>query len=521
MIDTSVIRRLSDIARVQAIQRPQAVAIVQDGHAATFEALERASNQVAHALLNEGVAPGDRVCILAKNSSRFFELFFGAAKARACLTPINVRLAGPEIAYILADSKARLLFVGEEFFEIAERIVAASEAPVKVIALAGAPASAPGFESWRSGHSDADPALPERDDDDVLQLYTSGTTGHPKGVMLSNANYSQAMAIVGRVEGFDYQPDDAVLVVMPLFHVAGFNASAFTLASGGRVILLADFSPDGVLETIERSSVAYTLLAPAMILMLLQSARLPQTDVSTLKVISYGAAPISEDVLNRAKTAFGCGFAQFYGMTETLGAGAHLAPSDHALPGKLRSCGRALEGIEVAVFGSDGARTPIGEVGEIAIKGGVLMKGYWNRPEATAATIRDGWLFTGDAGIQDDDGFFYIHDRMKDMIISGGENVYPAEVENAIFGAPGVADVAVIGVPSERWGEEVKAIVVAEPGTAPDPAAIIAWARERIAGYKAPRSIDFIDVLPRNASGKVLRKDLREQYWAGLDRRIS
>jgi acyl-CoA synthetase (AMP-forming)/AMP-acid ligase II len=261
-------------------------------------------------------------------------------------------------------------------------------------------------------------------------------------------------------------------------------------------------------------------MAPVMINALLQTPGVETADFSSLKAVSYGASPISEAVLVQATKTFGCDFIQFYGMTETTGAGMTLGPAEHR--GKLlRSCGRPWATLEARVADEDGRELPRGQIGEIEMRGPIIMAGYWNRPEATAETIRpDGWLRTGDAGLMDEDGYVFIHDRLKDMIVSGAENVYPAEVENAIQGCPGVADVAVVGVPDDRWGEAVKAVVVAMPGEAPDPADIIAWARQRIAGFKAPKSVDFIDALPRNASGKVLRRELRRPYWEGRSRKV-
>jgi fatty-acyl-CoA synthase len=237
----------------------------------------------------------------------------------------------------------------------------------------------------------------------------------------------------------------------------------------------------------------------------------------------YGASPIAEALLAQAQATFaGCGFTQLYGLTETVGAATALQPADHiAEKGLLRSCGKPYPGIDVKTVDSAGRPTQAGEVGEIVIRGDVVMKGYWNKPEATAAAIRDGWFYTGDAGFFDADGFLYIHDRVKDMIVSGGENIYPAEVENAVFGHPDVADVAVIGVPDDKWGEAVKAIVVLRPGASATAADVIAFARTRIAGYKVPKSVDFIAALPRNPSGMILRRELREPYWAGKQRRVN
>lgn len=521
MIDLAAIATLADIPRAQARARGAQAAVLFEGEAMSYAELDRRSNQVANALIAAGVTPGARISMLSKNHPRWFEAFFGAAKARACLAPINARLAAPEVAFVLADSEPDVFFVGEDFFETAEQAVVALERRPRLIALTGSHPGFEPFEAWREAAGATDPALAEQPSDDVLQLYTSGTTGRPKGVVLTNRNYRRFMEMAEDVEGFAYAPEERVLIVMPLFHVAGTNVSFSGLAQGGTLVLMRDFVPAEALRLVEAQGVAHAFLAPAMILMLLQTPQIGQTRLSSLRSIAYGASPISEGVLRQAQAVFGCGFIQFYGMTESAGAGTSLSPAAHEGPGKLRSCGRAWPDVEVAVLDPEGAPTPAGQVGEIAIRGDIVMDRYWNRPEATAETVRNGWLFTGDAGYFDEEGFLYIHDRLKDMIVTGGENVYPAEVENAIFGCPGVADVAVIGVPSERWGEEVKAVVVPAADADPDPQAVIAWARARIAGYKAPKSVDFVEALPRNPSGKVLRRELRAPYWAGRDRAVS
>ncbi|MDR3513015.1 MAG: long-chain-fatty-acid--CoA ligase [Caulobacteraceae bacterium] len=521
MIDLDAIATLADIPRAQAKARGAQTAILFEGETLSYAELDRRSNQVANAMIAANVTPGARISVLAKNHPRWFEVFFGAAKARACLAPINARLAAPEAAFVLEDSDPALFFVGEDFFDIAEQALAGLARRPRLIALTGERAGFEPFEAWRDAAPATDPALGERLSDDVLQLYTSGTTGRPKGVVLTNRNYRRFMEMAGGIEGFAYEPEERVLIVMPLFHVAGTNVSFSGLAQGGTLVLMKDFTPAEALALIEAQGVAHAFLAPAMILMLLQAPQIAETRLSSLRSIAYGASPISEEVLRRAQAAFGCGFVQFYGMTESAGAGTALSPSAHEIPGKLRSCGQAWPDVEVAVLDPEGRPTPVGEVGEIAIRGDIVMDRYWNRPEASAETVRDGWLFTGDAGYFDEDGFLYIHDRLKDMIVTGGENVYPAEVENAIFGCPGVADVAVIGVPSERWGEEVKAVVVLVDDAEADPQSVIAWAKSRIAGYKAPKSVDFVEALPRNPSGKVLRRELRKPYWVGRDRAVS
>lgn len=518
MIDLAHIDGLASIPPAQARLRGDAEAVVFEGAVTTYAALDMRSAAAAAALIGTGIAPGDRVGVLSKNHGRWYELFFGAVRARACLAPVNCRLAEPEIAFILADAAPAILFVGEDFFELALAATAGMARMPKLVALYGAHPDFQSYDDFIAG-GDAAASLPEAlDADDVLQLYTSGTTGRPKGVVLTNRNYRRWMEMASTIEGFSYDAGDTALLVMPLFHVAGANMGIAALAQGGRVVIVKDFTPEGVLDLLTCERVANAFLAPAMILMMLQSPALAGQDFTTLKVISYGASPISEDVLARAQAAFGCGFVQFYGMTESCGGGTYLPPSAHGQPELAKSCGRAWPDTRVAILSPDGRELPPGEIGEIAIRSDFTMRGYWGRDDATAETLADGWLHTGDAGFMDADGWVFVHDRLKDMIVSGAENIYPAEVENAIHGCPGVADVAVIGVPDDRWGEAVKALVVAEGEV--DPAAVIAWARQRIAAYKAPKTVDFVAALPRNPSGKVLRRELREPYWAGRDRAV-
>jgi acyl-CoA synthetase (AMP-forming)/AMP-acid ligase II len=510
---------LSDIPCLHAAERADKVALQCEGRTLTYGELNARAGKVAGLLVAAEVKPGDRVAWLGRSRETFFEIFFGAAAARACLAPINSRLAIPEIAFILQDSGANLLFVTPDFFAAARAVVAQVNRPIRLIGVGGEAEGIESYEVLRDAATVSSLPAPTAADD-VLQLYTSGTTGLPKGVRLNNTNYAAFLDLRTKVEGFNYGPDDTVLIVLPLFHVAGTNISFAGLAPGGRVVIAPEFSPAEVLRLIETERVAHVFLVPAMINMLLQAPEIATTDLSSLKTVAYGASPISEAVLANAKATFGCGFIQFYGMTESTGAGTFLAPEAHK-GDLLRSCGKAWPKMAVRILDDHGNEATVGEIGEIAIQGGMVMAGYWNRPEATAEAVTpDGWLKTGDAGYRDAEGYIFVHDRVKDMIVSGGENIYPAEVENAILGCPGVADAAVIGVPDERWGEAVKAVVVAHADGAPDPEAVIAWARERIAGYKAPKSVDFIDALPRNASGKVLRRELRKPYWEGRSRNV-
>jgi len=520
MIDLDAIRTLADIPAAQARKRGGAVAVKFGTRETSFAELDARSNRVANALLASGIAPGDRVSVLTKNHDGWYPLFFGTARARACLAPVNCRLAAGEIAFILGDAAPKLLFVGEDFFDLALAAVADLAAPPRLVALYGAHPAFESLDAWLGDAAATAPADEPQLSDDVLQLYTSGTTGRPKGVVLANRNYRRFLEMATEVDGFAYGEDETVMIVMPLFHVAGTNVSFSGLAQGGRLVLVKDFAAADAVRMMTGERVAHAFLAPAMIQMMLQQPGAEAGDYSALRSIAYGASPIAEDVLRRARAVFGCDFVQFYGMTESSGGGSYLSPAAHDLPGKLTSCGQPWPQTEMAILGGDGRPLGDGEIGEIAIRGDIVMKEYWHRPEATAETVVDGWLRTGDVGYRDADGFYFVHDRIKDMIVSGGENVYPAEVESAIMGCPGIADVAVIGVPDDKWGEAVKALVVPAPGAEIEAAAVIGWARERIAAYKAPKSIDIIDALPRNPSGKVLRRELRAPYWEGRDRAV-
>lgn len=520
MIDLEGVRTLADIPAAQARKHRDNIAIKYEGRETSYGALESKANQIAQRLLAAGVQPSDRVSILSKNHDGYYALLFGSAIARACFAPINSRLTPQEIAFIISDAGPRFLFVGEDLFDVAVAAVAGMEKAPTLIALYGADARLTSMEDWLAGAPDARPDTEPQLDDDLLQLYTSGTTGLPKGVVLTNYNYRSFLEKASDVDGFSYGDGDSVMVVMPLFHVAGMNVSFSGLAQGSRVVLVKDFNPVDAIHLLQSEGIGHAFLAPAMIQMVLQQQESQQGGYPALKSISYGASPIAEDVLRRARTTFGCKFVQFYGMTESAGAGTTLSPSSHDLAGKLISCGEAWPGIDCAIMDAEGNVLGVGEIGEIVMRSETNMKGYWNRAEATTEALADGWLHTGDVGYRDADGFFFVHDRIKDMIVSGGENIYPAEVESAIMGCPGVLDVAVIGVPDETWGESVKALIVPAEGEAVEPAHVIAWTRERIASYKCPKSVDFIDILPRNPSGKILRRELRQPYWEGRTRSV-
>jgi acyl-CoA synthetase (AMP-forming)/AMP-acid ligase II len=501
-------------------------AFVFEGRTTTYAAFDRHVNQVANGLIALGVGPGDRVAYLGKNSDVYFEAFFGAAKAGAVMAPINWRLAPPEVAYIVKDAMAKVLLVGPEFIDQARALLPDLPTVEQVIATEGGAADWPELAAWRDAQATTDPQRDAPYDGVALQLYTSGTTGNPKGAMLTNRNLLTSRVLqFGADEVWNrWTADDVSLVAMPVFHIGGTGWAIAALARGAKSVVAREFDPYAVLDFIERDRISKMFMVPAAMQIVVRHPRAREIDFSCLKYMLYGASPIPLDLLRECMEVFGCGFVQMYGMTETTGTIVALGPEDHDPAGnqRMRSAGKALPGVELKIVGPDGQSLAPNEVGEIATRSSANMAGYWNLPEATAKTIdAEGWLLTGDAGFLDEDGYLYIHDRIKDMIITGAENVYPAEVENAIFGHPGVADVAVIGVPDAQWGEAVKAVVVKKPGCDPTPAEIIAWARERIAAYKTPKTVDFIDALPRNPSGKILRRQLRDPHWEGVGRQVN
>jgi long-chain acyl-CoA synthetase len=525
-IDFDRLTTLGEVARYHHEVRPDATALVFEGRVTSFAAFDRHTDQVANALLAEGLMKGDRVAYVGKNSDHYFELLFGAAKAGVVLAPIGWRLAPREIAYILGDAEARMVFVGPELIahvrDVAELIL---DQPT-LIAMEDNDYGHPEFVAWRDAAAGERPDAEITGPDIAVQLYTSGTTGRPKGAMLTHDNIlgPRRLAAQADMDWNRWGPDDVSLVAMPVAHIGGTGWGVVGLVNGAKGVVAREFDPTKVLDFIEKDRVSKMFMVPAALQIVVRLPRARQVDYSRLSHILYGAAPIPLDLLRECLEVFGCGFVQQYGMTETTGTVVYLPPRDHDPAGnaRMRSAGLPMPGVELKVLGADGQSLPPGEVGEVAVRSPANMAGYWKLPEATAETLAaDGWLRTGDAGYIDADGYLFIHDRVKDMIISGGENIYPAEVENAVHGHPHVAEVAVIGVPDDTWGEAVKAVVTLKPGAPADPADIIAFARTRIAGFKAPKSIDFVDALPRNASGKILRRELRDPYWAGKERRVN
>ncbi|NWK99121.1 acyl-CoA synthetase [Sphingobium lactosutens] len=492
----------------------------------SYTALAARSADVAFALRAAGHVAGDRIAYLGKNSDRFYEILLGAARAGITLTPVNWRLAMQEVQWILEDAGCRLIFTTADHANDILQLAARMKQRPRVIVVDGAD-EATSYDAWCAAGTQSGEGADERDPEAVaVQMYTSGTTGRPKGALLSQRALLafRSLPEEAQPEWNRWTQDDVSLIVMPQFHIGGTGFGLQTLCAGATGLVAEEFSPDLVLDAIENQGLSKLFTVPAALQLIMRHPRVRDVDYARIRTIVYGASPMPLEVLREAIDIFQCGFVQQYGMTEMCGTICVLPPEDHEAAGNVRmaSAGRALAGVEIAIVDPDGKRLDAGESGEIVIRSPTAMTGYWNLPEATAEAFdAEGFFRSGDAGYLDADGYLFLRDRIKDMIVSGGENVFPAEVENAIHGHPDVAEVAVIGVPDPLWGEAVKAIVVLRPGADTDAESIRAWARRTIAGYKVPKTVDFIDALPRNPSGKVLRRTLREPYWAGQDRSVA
>lgn len=495
-----------------------AVAVYDGARTLTYTQFAERVAQVANALRDLGIQRGDRVAVLMLNSVRYLELYHATALAGAVIVPLNIRWNQADIVFSLADSGSKMLVVDEYFARIQPALSAALPQIAWLFAGNGAcPTGMADYEARTAAASATFPEEPDPEDDDLVGLfYTSGTTGGPKGVMLThknvcaNALYSTlVMAIT---------PDWIFLHSAPMFHLADAGIVYSVVMQGGGNCFMPAFDAEACLRAIQHYRVTCTVLLPTMLNMLLNHPAIDQYDTSSLRMVLYGASPMPLEVLRRAQGRLKCHFAQAYGCTEASPVLTYLAPEDHSFENAgeqfapVKSGGRPVLGVEVKVVDAMDREVPVGEVGEIVARGANIMKGYWNQPAITAETMRGGWLHTGDMGAFDERGYLYILDRKKDMIKPGGENVYSPEVESMIASHPEVLEVAVIGVPDEKWTEAVKAVVVRRPGSTLTERALIDFCREHMTHFKCPTSVDFMDALPKGGTGKLQKNVLREQY---------
>jgi long-chain acyl-CoA synthetase len=475
--------RVADVVREAAATRGGHVAVRHRDRELTYAELDARSNRLAQALRAAGVGRESRVAHLDRTAPEIVELLFATSKLGAVTVPLNWRLAPAELAAVVADAQPDVLIAGEAYADVG--------APNVVVV-------GPEYERWLAAHEPVDPGGRGESNDTVLQLYTSGTTGVPKGVLTTHRNLAAA---VESSPLWEFDADTISMTPLPMFHIGGIGWAFLGLWNAATTVLVSEFVPEDVLDVLERQRVTNTIFVPTMLQLLCAVPGAEERDYSALRSIAYGASPITTPVLKDALRTFRCSLYGVYGLTESTGGVVQLDPADHAHERLLRSAGRPFPWVELKIVD-----------GEVWLRAPNVTPGYFNRPEESAAALTaDGWLRTGDGGFLDADGYLFLTDRIKDMIVSGGENVYPIEVEEALAQHPDVAEVAVIGVPDERWGETVKALVVARAGSSPTADELVAYARERLAGYKLPRSVEFVDELPRTPSGKVLKRELRKR----------
>ena len=509
-------------------QQPDTTAIWFQDRQYTFREFGDRVARLAGALQALGLRPDDRVAILSLNSDRYLEYYLAVPWAGGVLNPCNIRWSVAEIVYSLNDSESSILLVDEAFKDSAAEICAKAPS-IRDVIYTGDGATPGTMHNYQQLLASTEPVADSvrRDDDLAGLFYTGGTTGFPKGVMLSHTNLCSSA--IGGVLAENLLPSGCIyLHAPPMFHIADFAAMLGQFLRGGKHVVIPAFEPVLAMQQIERHQVTDTLLVPTMVQMLVDHPALQEYNLSSLQRVIYGASPISAAVLERAMKALPqADFIQAYGMTELAPMATILSAYYHTPAGqkadKIRAAGRACCHIELKIVDAEDNEVPLGTVGEVAARGPNVMLGYWRKPAETEAALRGGWMHTGDGAYMDEDGFIYIVDRMKDMIISGGENIYSTEVENAVAKHPAVAVCAVIGIPSEEWGESVHAVIVAKEGMADEITveAIRSHCRELIAGYKCPRSLELRDSLPLSGAGKVLKTALREPFWQGAERGIN
>ena len=507
------IKNLADIPRHYARTRPDSPALIDALGRRSFRQLDELSNRIASALIASGVRPGQHVGFFGKNSARYFELMFGVNKAGAAIAPLNWRLAAAELAPVIEDAQCPLVFVDREFVDALAAVQKICPHAFRVIPFDSTNAAPGEFDAWLTSGDGKDPAIRIHPDDTAMLIYTSGTTGRPKGVQLTHGGLDRMRLCEHLEPAYEWRKGDVMLTVMPVFHLVGTGLSVQALYNGAAVSLLPALEPGAMLKLIARDRPTICALVPTAIQMVLDHPDSKTADYSSLRLVMYAGSAISSTLLRRALLEMKCRFMQFYGATESSGAISLLRPEQHDVDNeaRLRSCGTPLPLVEVRIMDPDGKEVPDGSSGEFWVRMPNMFGGYWNQPEATAAVMRDGWYRTGDAGFRDKEGLLYIVDRVKDMIITGGENVYSAEVEQALTKHPAVKQCAVIGLPDAKWGERVTAVIIAAAGTSPTQEEIIAHCRGLIAGYKVPKEVRFVEALPMTATGKVLKRMVRDQ----------
>lgn len=497
------------------------VAVLDGAYSGTYsQHLDRVGRAVS-ALGDLGVGPGDRFAVMALNSHQFLELYHAAFLGAGVINPLNLRLAAKELAFILGDSGTKVCFTDSFFGSVIEQV--RDEVGLEHVVMLGA-GDVPHDLDYEELLGAAKPTIPDEpaEDDPVILMYTGGTTGTPKGVLLDHR--AEMLNLYHVALAWRISSSEVYLHQTPMFHAASMGGIVGVPAEGGQSVIVPLFDPVAVMDAIEQHKVTMTVMVPTMVGMLMNHEAFRPERLASLRRLTYGASPMPGALLDRLLAAFpDLDVYQGYGMTEASAVLTVLGPEEHRVGGeRLQSAGSPLRGVVLSIQDAEGKMVGPRETGEVCARAGNFMREYWKRPDATAEAFRDGWYHTGDAGFLDEEGYLFLVDRVKDMIVTGGENVYSIEVENAIASHPDVAQVAVIGIPDEVWGEAVHAIVVPKEGTHPTAELIIAHARESIAGYKVPKSVEIrAEPLPLSGALKVLKKDLRSPYWAGQERGVN
>lgn len=494
-----------------AEERGEKEGVVFEGERMTYGRFNARVNRLANGLASLGIKKGDRGAVLLFNCSQYLEIYFAAAKLGIILVTLNYRLGGKELKYILDDSTPIALFFGNQFHEVVAPLRNDPSTIKHFIQLGeGSERGLIPYESLIEGSANSEPSVDVALDDDQLIIYTSGTTGYPKGALVTHGN--TLWTCINQILFFkDLSEHDSTLVVMPLYHCGAQNDFTTPIFNvGGKIVIMERVDPEKVVEMIEKERITTALLLPTLLHMMFQLPNLHKYDLSSLRYVMTGGAPLPKVTIDNFFNRMGYHVCQVFGLTE--GTALSTILTKEAAPRKIGSAGRPLFHLDAKIVDDQDRELPPGQVGELIVKGPTVMKCYWNNPKATAETVRAGWLHTGDLARCDEEGFIYIVDRKKDMIISGEENIYPAEIEQVLYSHPKILEAAVIGVPDEKWGESVKAVVVCKPGESLTEEEVISYCKQHLASFKKPKFVTFIDELPRNPSQKVLKRVLREKY---------
>ena len=497
---------VSDLLTRRAKLSPNKLAVVCENVRRTFKEANERANQLAAAMKSIGIEKGDRVGIMALNESEFVDVFFGLGKIGAIMVPINFRLAGPEVKYILENADTKILIFSKEFQETIDGYRDILSAEKYFVISDDTPDWADSYESFISPHTTDEPELEGFDDDTVAILYTSGTTGKPKGAELTHSSMFWVAVTMGATLG---GVGDKALVTLPLFHIGALAFFPLCVHTGKSMVFMRAFDPQLFLKIMEKEKITFMGIVPVMLMFIRSIPDYDKYDWSSIKLILVYASPVPDSLI-KEYAASGIEVRQLYGMTEVSGPGT-VIDSENALK-RVGSCGQPFFHTDIRIIDDNGNDVPPGVHGEIIMKSPNNMKGYWNRPEANKETIRDGWIYSGDIAKMDEDGFIYIMDRKKDMIISGGENIYPAEIEDTLLTHPKIADAAVIGYPHEKWQEAVKAIITPKPDETITEEELIEWCQDKLGKFKIPKMVVIVDSIPRTPTGKVLKRDLRDIY---------